>query len=78
MKYALESIPELIGEQDFKDLCLALGFSEYEPDPTGVDLASRVRGAVIKAHRDEVRRQMQSSVSTKELFAKIGPSSCQE
>lgn len=44
MKYALESLPELIGQQQFRDLCIALGFDQNRTaDPTGEEVASAVR-----------------------------------
>ncbi|NTF54876.1 hypothetical protein G6L12_08210 [Agrobacterium rhizogenes] len=48
MKYSIESIPQLIGEQDFKDLCLAVGIAEGE-EVTGRDLAEVVRSHVVIA-----------------------------
>jgi hypothetical protein len=57
MKYALESLPELIGEQDYADLCLALGVGVTEK-PTGREVAATVRGAVLKQERNLARREI--------------------
>lgn len=50
MKYALESIPSFIGEQDFRDLCRAVGFADGE-HVTGKDLAEAVRQHVLTSDR---------------------------
>lgn len=57
MKYALESLPELIGADDYADLCEVLGMVEWhrEDIPTGADFARRVRDRVFKLKHD---RQM--------------------
>lgn len=54
MKYALESLPELIGEEDYADLCELLGMVEWhrEDTPTGADFARRVRERVFKLKHD--------------------------
>ena len=49
MKYSLESLPELIGERDFQDLCTALDVREGE-QVTGKEFAELVRSEVLKAH----------------------------
>jgi hypothetical protein len=49
MKYALECLPDLIGEQDFKDLCLSIGVGEAEI--TGQKFASLVREHVLNERR---------------------------
>jgi hypothetical protein len=62
MKYALESLPELIGENQFRDLCIALGVDTNIQVPTGSDLASIIRSKVLKQHdrMASERRQMQN------------------
>lgn len=51
MKYALESLPEILGEQQFKDLCTAMGVEPSETTPTGDEFATMVRERVISQHR---------------------------
>ncbi|WPE22458.1 hypothetical protein ShzoTeo12_36740 (plasmid) [Shinella zoogloeoides] len=55
MKYALESLPELIGDQDFKDLCLLFKWHEVQERPiSGGDFARHVREAAFKRrHQDQ-------------------------
>ena len=55
MKYALESLPELIGEQQFRDLCVALGMDTTIQVPNGDDLAVTVRHKVFKHHLQQDR-----------------------
>lgn len=62
MKYALECLPDLIGEADFRDLCSALvgvdvgtGEEARRKTPTGPEFAEMVRSMVINQH---VRRQV--------------------
>lgn len=59
MKYALESLPELIGEHQFRDLCIALGMDTTMQVPNGADLADVVRHRVVKHHvqQDRLHRQ---------------------
>lgn len=64
MKYALESLPELIGEHDFKDLCMALGISgdiEFlrksgRGHEQGEALSLFVRGRVLTGHMEHRQR----------------------
>lgn len=51
MKYALESLPELIGEIQFRDLCEAVGLDCGFKVPTGEEFAARVRHVALSAHR---------------------------
>lgn len=62
MKYALENLPELIGETDFRDLCAALvgvdmgtGEEARRRTPTGQEFAEMVRSMVI---RQQVQTQI--------------------
>lgn len=63
MKYALESLPELIGAQDFNDLCLLFGWHDVHHEPmSGEDFARYVRDASFKKRHQaqglsESRRQ---------------------
>lgn len=44
MKYALESLPELIGDDDYKDLCLMFGWHEvHDTKLDGRSFARHVR-----------------------------------
>lgn len=62
MKYALESLPELIGEDQFRDICIALGVETVVQLPSGQDFASIIRSRVLLHHDQlaEQRRQRQS------------------
>lgn len=83
MKYALESLPELIGAQDFKDLCIAIGI-DYLEDPTGRDVADAVRGAVIRRERKLARQEISPAFKAlldadhKAAAAYVAPSSVEE
>lgn len=62
MKYALESLPELIGEQDFKDLCLMFKWHDaHGPVMSGEEFARRVRDAAFtrrhQAQSDQEQRR---------------------
>jgi hypothetical protein len=67
MKYALESLPELIGEQDYVDLCVAIGIYERGVVIDGRRLSDVVRHRVIKADRDAVRHEARQT----DIFDKI-------
>lgn len=61
MKYALESLPELIGADDFADLCELMGMTDWtrQEIPTGPEFARRVRQRAFKIKHDresELRR----------------------
>lgn len=68
MKYALESIPDLIGERQFRDLCIAMGIEIEIQPPSGDEFAQAVSARVVKHHRDHARRQMRSAAEAKERF----------
>jgi hypothetical protein len=61
MKYALESMRDMIGAQDFKDLCLLFDWHEVDDAPLkGEDFARCVREAAFrKRHRSQVRLESQ-------------------
>lgn len=60
MKYALESLPELIGAQDFKDLCLLFDWHDVHHDTiSGEDFARYVREAAFK-RRHQAQAQKES------------------
>lgn len=69
MKYALESLPELIGEQDFKDLCLLLKWHEpHHALPSGADFSRWVHDAAFK-RRHQAQGLLESRKSSvSELF----------
>jgi len=56
MKYALESLPGLLGEQDFKDLCGSVGFAD-DMNVTGKDFAEAVRQHVLTSNRESDQRR---------------------
>lgn len=58
MKYALESLPDLLSDQDFRDLCVALGIPEGEKG-TGRDVARLVRNQVLIAHDQSAKNREQ-------------------
>lgn len=62
MKHALESIPDLVGEQDFKDLCLAIGIADGE-NVTGKHFAQVVREHVLTSARksDQSREKLRQA-----------------
>lgn len=53
MKYALESLPELIGEIQFRDLCESVGMDCSLQVPTGEEFAK-----AIQSSRDHRLRQL--------------------
>lgn len=62
MKYALECLPELIGETDFRDLCevicgvdIGTGEEARRKTPTGPEFAEMVRSMIVNQH---VRRHV--------------------
>lgn len=57
MKYALESIPELIGEHQFRDLCVAMGVETAMQLPSGHDFAEIVATRVLRFHRDRAEQR---------------------
>lgn len=64
MKYALESLPELIGEQDFKDLCLLFKWHEpHQSVPSGADFARWVQDAAFK-RRHQAQAHLESQKSS--------------
>lgn len=58
MKYALESLPDFISKQDFKDLCVAIGIQAGE-HVSGAEFAELVREHVINSHLSTDRRREQ-------------------
>lgn len=64
MKYALESLPELIGARDYRDLCEAMGLDMSIQPPTGAEFASIVANRVL---RNEVQRDRVIN-ATKRMF----------
>lgn len=58
MKYALESLPELIGTKDYRDLCMAMGLDMVLQPPTGAEFAELVSGRVLAHERKIARREM--------------------
>lgn len=73
MKYALESLPELIGEHQFRDLCVAMGMDTQMQVPTGADFAAVVGSRVLKHHLDFDRDVRRRAVGAKSLFAQSDP-----
>ncbi|PRD42093.1 hypothetical protein C5748_18230 [Phyllobacterium phragmitis] len=59
--YALESLPELIGERQFKMLCVALGINTDQSLITGEYVAGFIQGAYDRRSQDAAIRR-QSSV----------------
>lgn len=57
MKYALESLPELIGEHQFRDLCLAVGIETAVQLPSGPEFADIVSNRVLRVHRERDRHR---------------------
>lgn len=53
MKYALESLPELIGARDYRNLCEAMGVELSVQPPTGEEFAEIVNNRVL---RNELHR----------------------
>ena len=58
MKYSLENLPDLIGEQDFKDLCIAIGIPAGDK-VNGREFAEMVREHVTTSHLSIDRRREQ-------------------
>lgn len=59
MKYALESLPELIGENQFRDLCVALGVDTVVQLPSGSDFVSIIRSKVLRHHAQSVCERLE-------------------
>lgn len=57
MKYALESLPELIGDHQFRDLCLAMGIETAVQLPSGPEFAEVVSNRVLRVHRERDRHR---------------------
>ncbi|RWX78295.1 hypothetical protein EPK99_06605 [Neorhizobium lilium] len=55
MKHALESLPELIGAEDFTDLCQLLELTDWtrKEVPTGPEFAKAVRARVHRIRFDQ-------------------------
>jgi hypothetical protein len=55
MKHALESLPELIGAEDFTDLCQILELTDWtrKEVPTGPEFAKSVRARVHRIRFDQ-------------------------
>ncbi|UIY28737.1 hypothetical protein LZK73_18600 [Neorhizobium galegae] len=67
MKYALESLPELIGADDYADLCELMGMTDWtrQEIPTGPEFARRIRSQITGL---QVRREVKRSSQTGALL----------
>lgn len=60
MKYALESLPELIGERDFQDLCLLFDWHKPHHQPISGDEFARHVAQAAFTRRHQARDLLES------------------
>ena len=65
--YALEELPNLIGDRQYRMLCMALGWPANEANPTGQEFAHGVQSHVYANHG--ITTLQRAPITSEELSA---------